>query len=47
MRVADAGMFLARLGPIFVKYSQKRIAISLGLEISRMSILKVEGNLFF
>ena len=41
-------MFLARFGPVFVKYSeQKRFAISLGLEISRLSILKVEGNLFF
>ena len=36
---SDTGILLAKLGPILVKYLQKKLAISFGLEISRESAL--------
>ena len=43
--LSEAGIDLAMSGPIFVKYSQKRLAIWVGLNISSSLDLKKEGNL--
>ena len=42
--LTDARIDLAKLGPIFVKYSQKRFAIWVRLSISCSLDLKTEGN---
>ena len=41
---SDAGILLAKLGPMLVKYLQKRLAISFGLEISWESALNKDGK---
>ena len=41
---SDTGILLAKLGPMLVKYLQKRLAISFGLEISRESALNMDGK---
>ena len=42
--LSDAGIDLAKLGPIFVKYWQKRFPIWVRLSISCSLDLKTEGN---
>ena len=41
---SDAGILLAKLGPMLVKYLQKRLAISFGSEISWESALNKDGK---
>ena len=41
---SDTGILLAKLGPMLVKYLQKKLAISFGLEISRESALNIDGK---
>ena len=36
--------FFAKFGPMLMKYSLKRLAFSLGLEISLPSFMKLPGN---
>ena len=43
--LSEAGIDLAKSGPIFVKYSRKRLAIRIGLNISSPLDLKKDGNL--